>query len=504
MRKLNKPIGYDWSRVKGVAAGIPVVVSGPSPYINLDVPEVAEAFKGIQESYWRDVPFREPIREAYEQFVEPRPTSIDPVCSDKAWSRVRAYLKDVRGLRVKTIASAFQGMPQSTSPGLPFVRTGHKTKRDAAVGIKNQVRTWWRKADALHASEISEYRRVVKKELRVYPCVAGARRVIRLYPKNRPRLVWVYPGSNICLEAQYAQPLMEALSDAPWIGWSVNWLDGGKSRTRMFPPANCKAIASIDFSSFDSSVLARFIRKAFELIKECFELSEVEDVMFEFLVEYFVNTPLLLFDRVVQKHRGVPSGSYFTQLIDTLVNMFYCFYVDETQSPIDGSRLLASGHVWLGDDSRLLFGEWYGAYDFPRRWIARFGDLGAVVSVDKFDLCVVSEDTEAFGSFLSRTILPGFPHLAFDFNKFRAQLLIPEDEDKSVSVFVSRLIGLCWAYGFDRRSYDLLSMLCPRDIVPERSVRFERWLEYVLGVKEVDLSSFPDYDRVKLRYFGYL
>jgi len=496
LKSLHQTVHFNWSTIKEVKGGVPSVISEPSMYINTGLSDVNEVFEGVSSRYWRDVVNMDLIESNFQKYVQEKPeVNVNERVAERAWKRVEEHFSHLKGkLRPSSIGESAKGMPKPTSPGLPFVRQGFATKREAMGSMKREVRQWWRQAAR------------GKSRFKTYPCMAGARRVIREYPKNKPRLVWVYPGSVTLLEGQFAQPVFEALGKAEWIGWSVNWLDGGKSRSRLFPPRGCSAVASIDFASFDSQVLARFISRSFSILRSCFDLSAEEHKIFDFIVDYFIHTPILLYDRVAVKHRGVPSGSYFTQMIDTMVNMFYCFYVDETQLSRDGSRLLDKGHIWLGDDSRLLFGDWYGASDFPKTWISVFRVLGAEVSEDKFNL-VVFDDEESkthVGTFLSRTLLTGFPHLGFDFNKFVAQVLIPEDRDMHVTRFAGRLVGLVWAYGFDRRAYDILEMLYPFGIEPVYTARALRYITYVLGVHDVDMSYFPSYDQVKLRYFGYV
>lgn len=482
-----------WDTIKGGKSGAPLQFSRPSPYVNMDVPEVSEIFRGIEDRFWRDVATRPALEEAFQRFVSPKSVHINARAAEAAWSRVDEKFAHLRSrLRPISIGESWDGMPKSTSPGLPAVRLGFSSKWDASRAIKRDVRTWWRQFSSTSSGAPL-----------VFPCMPAARRVVREKPANKPRLVWVYPGSNILLEGQFAQPLFAALSDAEWIGWTVNWLDGGRSRGKMFPPAGTAAIASIDISSFDANVLRQLIIKAFSIIRSLFTLTSAEHRAFDLIVDYFIHTPMLFFDGIVQKHRGIPSGSYFTQTVGTIVNMFYSYYVDEVQSPIDGPRLSPSGHLWLGDDSRLLFSIWYGAYDFYRSWVSRYSDVGGTVSADKFSLVVLDGTHENIGTFLSRKILVGYPHLEFNYVKFLAQILIPEDEDASVGMFCARLIGLAWAYGYDRRAWRVLDLLYIHGVEPVYTDRLLRMFRFGLGMPELDYSEFPSFERVRRRYFGY-
>merc|ERR1739848_701915 len=74
------------------------------------------------------------------------------------------------------------------------------------------------------------------------------------------------------------------------------------------------------------------------------------------IIDYFINTPLLVGRELWVKKGGVPSGSYFTQLIDCILNMIALFYgllhLSKRLCPHDPklSRVLLHFNV-LGDDS---------------------------------------------------------------------------------------------------------------------------------------------------------
>lgn len=123
---------------------------------------------------------------------------------------------------------------------------------------------------------------------------------------------------------------------------------------------NCIPVG--DYSKFDKTIPAWLIRDCFRMIERHIVWDKVQTnytgelwsvnpakskARWKTLVNYFINTPIQLSngERFI-KHGGVPSGSCFTNLIDTIVNavvMRYLIYSQTGQLPL--------GDVYLGDDS---------------------------------------------------------------------------------------------------------------------------------------------------------
>lgn len=87
-----------------------------------------------------------------------------------------------------------------------------------------------------------------------------------------------------------------------------------------------------DYSSFDTTIPAWMIRDVFSVIEEILDFSHDSDGhqlepnkekgKFRKMINYFINTPIRNMDgRRFLKDHGVPSGSMFTNIIDTFVNM---------------------------------------------------------------------------------------------------------------------------------------------------------------------------------------
>jgi hypothetical protein len=72
---------------------------------------------------------------------------------------------------------------------------------------------------------------------------------------------------------------------------------------------------------------------AFSILGDQLEMDEDDALLWRNIEEYFINTPIYMGDgNVYRKRGGVPSGSYFTQMIDSIVNYLaitYAMYTNE-------------------------------------------------------------------------------------------------------------------------------------------------------------------------------
>jgi hypothetical protein len=163
----------------------------------------------------------------------------------------------------------------------------------------------------------------------------------------KQRLVWGYPQSITLAEAQFARPLINAFvaKRSPMAFGKLRFQLSAEMTTIL--NAHCRY--GFDMSRFDASVSPRLIKMAFAVLSHNFDLSPQKRREWNMVRDYFIHTPILMPDgNVYIKHRGVPSGSYFTQLVDSVVNFFIIQYaymkIVGRLLPLDKIRV-------LGDDS---------------------------------------------------------------------------------------------------------------------------------------------------------
>jgi hypothetical protein len=109
---------------------------------------------------------------------------------------------------------------------------------------------------------------------------------------------------------------------------------------------------AVDFSGFDATVNRKLIKMAFSVLRSHFELTESEQQVWSLVESEFINTKFLMPDgKIRYKEGGVPSGSYFTQLIDSIVSASVMIWALQKC----GHQKASSALIVLGDD--VLFGS---------------------------------------------------------------------------------------------------------------------------------------------------
>lgn len=193
------------------------------------------------------------------------------------------------------------------------------------------------------------------------PCVAFKRTQFN----DKTRLVWGYPYAMTALEGIFARPLIERfkLGNTPMAFGMTTGLLGSKLRVSS---RHKEWAYSTDVSSYDSSIAGELIAVAFKILGTWFDLDAIEPgtqtpykVIWEQIVHYFIHTPIFMPDGNVYKGKkhGVPSGSYFTQMIDSVVNvivvgalsMHFSLHVDKDDIFVLGDDVL----FWSNRDLNL-------------------------------------------------------------------------------------------------------------------------------------------------------
>lgn len=149
------------------------------------------------------------------------------------------------------------------------------------------------------------------------PCLAG----VRTQRGNKTRLVWMYPLEMTMLEAKFARPLIEVFKEIRTpMPYALRRHEVG---ARLYFSLQGRNKVALDFSKFDSSVPTKLIKVAFRILRTWFEdFEEFDEISWKKIQNYFINTPIVMIDGNLYtgKRHGVPSGSYFTQMIDSIVN----------------------------------------------------------------------------------------------------------------------------------------------------------------------------------------
>lgn len=157
------------------------------------------------------------------------------------------------------------------------------------------------------------------------PCLAFARTQF----SDKTRLIWGYPYSMTAVEGLVAYPLIQQFKGGSTpMAFAMSSMALG---TKMVVSSYHKKWAySLDMSQFDATISAALIHKAFSILRTWYDVDEVEPVsgvtvkkIFDLIEKYFIHTTIVMPDGniYIGKDHGVPSGSYFTQMVDSIVNV---------------------------------------------------------------------------------------------------------------------------------------------------------------------------------------
>jgi len=200
--------------------------------------------------------------------------------------------------------------------------------------------------------------RIANGSRRFDPYLFGRRVQPGLFgPKTR--LVWMAPLSTTILGLRFSKPIQDALArNRPYI-WGLRHHEEGSILAEF--SGRYRYAYCLDWSQFDSSVPASLINDMFRVVRSMLDLTDREDDVFWRYVNDFIHTRIVLPDGgVYQVHRGVPSGSAFTSLIDSMVNVYLINYVwyRLTGHALSHNQILVMGDdVVVGTDEYLQLAE---------------------------------------------------------------------------------------------------------------------------------------------------
>jgi len=240
-------------------------------------------------------------------------------------------------------------LDMTSSPGLPL-RREYLTQGECLGHIYDKSKRLNHFAKFLHPAAV-----------RAPPCMIGLRpgllKKSELETKSKARGVWAYPAEVKVLEMRYVIPLLERFSTMfGKIPYPV-----GRNMTKALPffidhILHDKKFGLVtDISKLDTCIGPDYIDWSFDFLNQFYEhgmthssIKRNENV-FKFLHYYHKRTPILFpSGQLVRKAGGVPSGSGFTQIVDTLTTLLITVYTFLRQG-MTKSDILGKVFV-VGDD----------------------------------------------------------------------------------------------------------------------------------------------------------
>uniref|UniRef100_A0A2V0R9E5 RdRp n=1 Tax=viral metagenome TaxID=1070528 RepID=A0A2V0R9E5_9ZZZZ len=311
--------------------------------------------------------------------------SLENSQKDKFGPRSIAKPWDERRESIEAYFSPYTGQ-EITGPGFAHLNRLRPISIEKAVGyLKNST-----------SSGLPYYikKALVKKRLlrdngmrellrRKDPCILFT----RTQEQGKTRGVWGYPIADTTLEMRYFVPLLELQKKKLWRAALVGPEAVDQQVTELFKRSETDKfqLVSIDFSAYDASIKRPLQALGFGYVKDLFQTSCSTEI--DYIQERFATIPLVTPDGIMTGDHGVPSGSTFTNEIDSLVQ-FILF----EKSGVAGDKLIQ------GDDGLYAVNE-------PDTLMDYFERHGLKVNTDK------SHTSSQFCTFLqnyySRTYTDG-------------------------------------------------------------------------------------------------
>jgi hypothetical protein len=179
---------------------------------------------------------------------------------------------------------------------------------------------WMRKKGVIRDKIVSEYIETVGK----YPAVLYT----RTQEDRKTRDVWGYPAADTLREICFYYPFLAVEKGLPHRS-VLNGPDAvDESITRMLR-MRPDAIYAVDFSAFDSSVRPSDSMQAFSWIASHFQAPYAAEI--DLIAERFTTIGMMTPDGLLEGVHGVPSGSAFTNTVDSYVQWAAADYAMDCQ-----------------------------------------------------------------------------------------------------------------------------------------------------------------------------
>lgn len=213
-------------------------------------------------------------------------------------------------LRPLSVSNATQLLKNSTNSGLP----------------------WYTRKSDIKEDLMSDFEYYLDRQ---DPCVLFT----RTQEQGKTRNVWGYPSADTLNEMRFYAPLLDYQKKLSWRAAlnSPDSVDRGVTNLVNNAMINGQKLVSIDFSSYDASVGKELQKVSFEYVKSLFQPGFAEEI--EYIAHRFNTIGIVTPDGIWQGPHGVPSGSTFTNEVDSLAQ----FSVISNLGTVDESTMQIQG-----------------------------------------------------------------------------------------------------------------------------------------------------------------
>lgn len=303
-------------------------------------------------------------------------------------------------------------------------KKGDPGNHDKAISRAHYSLKWW----------LETIQKRTSVPFRFKPDLAWTRTGMAAFNEPKIRHVWGTAFENIILEGMSASPLILRYqqTEQPMVV--------GINTYKTIPSIISKALYAngeeqygigFDFTKFDSSLQPWLIDEVFHILEDNIEFPDYYSHMaFHYAWAHFIKRPVVMPDgRMWLKQVGLPSGSYFTQVVGSIAN-----HIGISYAQYKIYRQFFDTWV-LGDDS--LFGQptRLGPPDIDafRHWLA---NLGLYLHTDKGHVATRPGDLDFLGHYARGM------QVTRDTAELMRLILYPEHEIDCPATSYSRIKGM--------------------------------------------------------------
>ena len=221
-------------------------------------------------------------------------------------------------LEYHSIDDLLNNLPKAEAhPGWSGLILGIYSKKELIE--KQGFKTWLKELET--ALEVGSFNKPI---VMGYRTQAGTpfneANVVKESYKEKVRLINIVDIWQVMAELMFAKAVQNYMS-------KQSWYAGGKDDDTLLVMINDAArrfnySVTTDYSSYDQTISDWLIHEAFDIMEAGFKFkNDMHKRLFRIVREDFIHK--VIFDanlRMREVHKGVPSGSMFTQIVDSIVN----------------------------------------------------------------------------------------------------------------------------------------------------------------------------------------
>lgn len=208
------------------------------------------------------------------------------------------------------------------------------------------------------------------------------------------RIVWMIPAEWQIIEGVFFFPLQEKFKRNVSVYAAENAVNRRAIFNELVASGQYFAKLAMDYSGFDATIGSQLIGIAFDLLHDHLKLDVRLEKLWSRVATYFATCPFVdQYGNVISGRKGgVPSGSMFTQMVDTVVNAIVIEYIFTDEQELK--------YFVYGDDSLTFLQSSLDEVNSKLElYKSQAWKLGIIVNLKKTHVCAPSEPTIFLGHY---------------------------------------------------------------------------------------------------------